>query len=83
MYILWTIESIRAVANDSEYLVGRFPSQNPILEKKDFSELFIHSQESHEIVSKAYYDWWNSNKRKDFDSYKNIDPLRNTVYKWH
>ncbi len=31
MYVLWTIESIRAVEIKSKYLIGRFPSQNPIL----------------------------------------------------
>ena len=83
LYILWTIESIRAVATDSKYLIGRFPSQNPLLEKSDYSELFLDTNESHEIASKAYYDWWVSNSRKDFNVFKNIDPLKNTVYKWH
>ena len=31
MYVLWTIESVRAVAINSKYLIMRFPSQNPIL----------------------------------------------------
>jgi len=83
MYVLWTIESIRAVAIKSDYLIGRFPSQNPILEKRDYSELFLDSNDSHEIASKAYFDWWVNNRRKDFNEFKNIDPLKNTVYKWH
>lgn len=83
MYVLWTIESIRAVAIKSDYLIGRFPSQNPLLEKSDYSELFLDTNETHEIASKAYFDWWENNKRKDFNEFKNIDPLNNTVYKWH
>ena len=83
LYVLWTIESIRAVAIKSDYLIGRFPSQNPLLEKRDYSELFLDTNVSHEIASKAYFDWWENNKRKDFNEFKNIDPLNNTVYKWH
>ena len=83
LYILWTIESIRAVAANGKNLIGRFPSQNPLLEKRDYSELFLDTNESHKIASKAYYDWWVSNSRKDFNEFKNIDPLKNTVYKWH
>lgn len=83
LYVLWTIESIRAVAIKSDYLIGRFPSQNPLLEKSDYSELFLDTNETHEIASKAYYDWWIANKKKDFSEFKNIDPLKNTVYKWH
>lgn len=83
LYVLWTIESIRAVAINSKYLIGRFPSQNPLLEKSDYSELFLDTNQAHEIASKAYFDWWVSNNRKDFNEFKNIDPLKNTVYKWH
>ncbi|MGE5448388.1 MAG: DUF4943 family protein [Bacteroidales bacterium] len=83
LYVLWTIESIRAVAVNSKYLIGRFPSQNPLLEKSDYSELFLDTNETHKIASKAYYDWWVSNNGKDFNEFKNIDPLKNTDYKWH
>ncbi len=83
LYVLWTIESIRAVAISSKCLIGRFPSQNPLLEKSDYSELFLDTNESNGIASKAYYDWWVNNMRKDFNEFKNIDPLKNTVYKWH
>lgn len=83
LYVLWTIESIRAVAISSKYLIGRFPSQNPLLEKSDYSELFLDTNKTHEIASKAYYDWWIANKKKEFSEFKNIDPLKNTVYKWH
>ena len=83
LYVLWTIESIRAVAVNSKYLIGRFPSQNPLREKSDYSELFLDTSKSNEIASKAYYDWWINNTKKDFSEFKNIDPLKNTVYKWH
>ncbi len=83
LYVLWTIESIRAVAIGSKHLIGRFPSQNPLLEKSDASESFLDTDESRRIASKAYFDWWMNNKRKDFNKFKNIDPLKNTGYKWH
>lgn len=83
LYVLWTIESIRAVAINSEYLIGRFPSQNPLLERSDNSEVFLDTNESNKIASKAYYDWWISNRGKDFNEFKNIDPLKDTIYKWH
>jgi len=84
MYILWTIESIRAVAVDSKYLVMRFPSQNPILALRDSTGFnLVHDDTSHEIAAKAYYDWWENNKQKNFNEFKNIDPLTGTKYKWH
>lgn len=83
VYVLWTIESIRAVSIKSKYLIGRFPSQNPILQKKeDWSDLEYDS-EAYEIAAQAYFDWWEENKQKEFDEFKNIDPLEKTIYKWH
>ncbi len=84
VYVLWTIESIRAVAIDSEYLIGRFPSLNPVLAFRDAEELdLINDDESHEVAARAYYDWWIDNKAKGFDSFKDIDPLVQTAYRWH
>jgi len=83
MYVLWTIESIRAVAIDSEYLIGRFPSQNPIVQKREKPFEIEDGNEVHEIISKSYYDWWENNKNKDFNEFKQIDPLSNTEYRWH
>lgn len=84
IYVLWTIESIRAVAINSENLIMRFPSQNPILAHRDSVGLFLVSDTvSHTIVADAYHSWWENNKNKDFDDFKNIDPLENTDYGWH
>ncbi len=54
MYVLWTIESIRAMAIDSEYLIGRFPSQNPIVQKREDESNVERGSEIQLIVSKAY-----------------------------
>ena len=84
IYVLWTIESIRLTAINSPYLIMGFPSQNPILALRDLNELKLVSDEiSHQTVSKAYYDWWENNKNKNFNESKNIDPLQKTKYKWH
>lgn len=84
MYVLWTIESIRAVAINSKYSIMRFPSQNPILALRSTTDLnLVYSDESHQIAAKAYFDWWEKNKQNDFDEFKNIDPLKSSDYKWH
>jgi hypothetical protein len=82
MYVLWTIESIRAVEINSKYLIGRFPSQNPILALRASQELeLVYDTKSQNEAAKAYYDWW-------YSSYvlidkMNIDPLKDTDYRWH
>ncbi len=84
MYVLWTIESIRAVAIESDHLIGRFPSQNPILGTRNAEALeLVYTDESHQMAANAYYDWWENNKDRDFEEFKNIDPLIGTDYKWH
>lgn len=83
MYVLWTIESIRAVAINSKHLIMRFSSQNPILGLRDTIGFnLVNDNKSHEIAAKAYFDWWENNKDRNFDEFKNIDPLINTAYKW-
>jgi len=82
MYVLWTIESIRAVEINSKYLIDRFPSQNPILALRSSQELdLVYDTKSHEEAAKAYFNWW-------YSSYilidkMNIDPLKDTDYRWH
>lgn len=83
MYILWTIESIRAVGIDSKYLIGRFPSLNPIVQKREEPFEIADGNEIQEIISKSYFDWWESNKNKEFIEFSTIDPLSDTEYRWH
>jgi hypothetical protein len=82
MIVLWTIESIRAVEINSEYLIGRFPSQNPVLALRDAPELhMVFDDQSHKEAARAYNNWWNS--FQPFKGDTNIDPLRKTKYRWH
>lgn len=84
IYVLWTIESIRAVSINSKLLEFNFPSHNPILAIRNSIEMeLVTDDESRNAAAKSYYDWWIDNEKKDFDSFNNIDPLANTNYKWH
>jgi len=83
MYVLWTIESIRAVAIESEFVTNRFPSLNPIMQERDGDFNIEQSPEIHSLIAQAYFDWWEGNKNKDFDDFKDIDPLLETAYRWH
>jgi len=84
MYVLWTIESIRAVAIQSDRLIQRFPSQNPILALRESPEMtLVYDNLSQEVVAKAYNDWWQNNEKTTFKDFKTIDPLAGTSYKWH
>jgi len=82
IYVLWTVESIREIYNDSENLIGSFPSLNPILYLREGEEAGIRSNdESLEVAARAYYEWWQQGfliKRK-----MESDPLEGTPYTWH
>jgi Domain of unknown function (DUF4943) len=82
MYVLWTVESIRAVEIKTEHLIGRFPSQNPILALRNSTEIKLVTDKLSQIeAAKAYHDWWYTNIWQDVTL--TIDPLENTKYKWH
>ena len=82
VYVLWTIESVRATSINSEYLIMGFPSQNPVLALRDTEGLdLVKDKKSHEMAAGAYYDWWYS--ENDFYKIKYIDPLITTNYQWH
>jgi hypothetical protein len=84
MYVLWTVESIRAVATDSKYLIMRFPSQNTVLALRNATEFqMITDSESEIIAAQVFFDWWENNKQKSFDEFKFINPLADTDYCWH
>ena len=82
--ILWTIEAIRTGSIESK----GFPSLNPILRLRDFSEglIFIdYEEEAHQTASNAYYSWWELRgiTGASFAAWLNIDPLEDTKYAWH
>lgn len=81
--VLWTIESIRLAGSKGvKHPFDRFPSQNPVLAKRNADQLeMVFDDNSFRTASKAYKDWWNSSS--DFSLLKNIDPLKDTDYRWH
>lgn len=82
IYVLWTIESIRAVEIKSKSLIGRFPSQNPVLALNISTELkLVFDDNSLKEAAKAYYHWWNA--LYIFTGRMERDPLDETEYKWH
>jgi hypothetical protein len=84
IYVLWTIESIRAKAIESKFLIIGFPSQNPVLARRDEEGFaIVNDQESHEAAAIAYFRWWKDNSWKSFEAFSHIDPLANTNYRWH
>lgn len=83
--VLWTIESIRKPTINGMNVPGRFPSQNPFIALKNDPNQWIenHDNEAYNIILQAYLEWWETNKNKEFDQIKEIDPLENTSYSWH
>jgi len=84
IYVLWTVESIRAVSINSPKLILRFPSLNPVLALQNSEEhTVVYTDQSHEIDAKAYFNWWEVNKHRNFSAFNQIDPLEGTEYRWH
>lgn len=84
IFVLWTVESIRAVAINSDRLMLRFPSQNPILALRNSNQLtLVADDKSQSIAANAYFHWWLSSQNKGFDVFKTADPLEKTDYRWH
>jgi len=80
--VMWTIESIRAVDINSSQLIGRFPSQNPVLTLRSSAELsLVFDDNSMKIAANAYYHWWDAVYL--FKDRMSVDPLKDTDYKWH
>lgn len=82
--VLWTVESIR-ISSGKNSMNGNFPSQNPFIALRNNPSEWVldYNSQSYDIISQAYFDWWENNKHKGFDQFKNIDPLINTNYIWH
>jgi hypothetical protein len=81
MIVLWTVESIRSTEIGSKNLIGRYPSQNPLLALRKDPSVWVFDEESHRIAAKAYYDWWKSDPI--FKNKMKIDPMEETKYIWH
>lgn len=83
MYVLWTIEAIRTAAVGHDSSPGKFPSLNPMVGQKGEEYEIKVGSEIQAIISGEYFEWWEGNKDKNFDEFKNIDPLSDTEYRWY
>jgi len=79
--LLWTVEHIRLHFGAYSTSVG-FPSFVP--ELRDISDINSNNLTKEQLndAYSLYYDWWNDNKLKDFENFRNINPLENSKYRW-
>jgi hypothetical protein len=81
MYVLWTIESIRAKEIDSKELIGSFPSKNPVLVLTTSKELkTVTDDNSLKEAADAYYYWWRA--IYIFTDKMKTNPLEDTDFRW-
>ncbi|MGK7397376.1 MAG: DUF4943 family protein [Candidatus Cyclobacteriaceae bacterium M3_2C_046] len=83
IYVLWTIEFIRLQAINSDRLVMRFPSLNPVLGLKNpkVPEM-IDQEKAFREAAKAYFNWWEKEQSKSMGEILPTDPLADTPYRW-
>lgn len=79
--LLWTVEHIRLHFGAYSISIG-FPSLVP--ELRDISDINSNNLTKEQLndAYSLYYDWWNDNKSKDFENFRNINPLENSKYRW-
>jgi hypothetical protein len=78
--LMWTIENIRL--NYGNYKAKSFPSFVSELHlKTDINILRLTDTQLQEVY-KLYYDWWYTNKGKNFEEFRQINPLQDSDYVW-
>jgi hypothetical protein len=79
--LLWTVEHIRLHFGAYSTCVG-FPSFVPELRDiTNINSINLNKEQLNEVYN-LYCGWWNDNKSKDFENYRNINPLENSKYRW-
>ena len=78
--LMWTIENIRL--NYGKYTNESFPSLVPELHlKTDINIPRLTDVQLYEAYN-LYYNWWYNNKGKDFEEFRQINPLQDSNYVW-
>lgn len=77
--LMWTIENIRL--NYGNYSAKSFPSLIPELHPSDFNIQRLTDIQLHEVY-KLYYVWWYNNTEKNFEEFRQINPLQDSPYVW-
>jgi hypothetical protein len=80
MIMLWSVESVRVTGGGNSPLIGRFPSQNPILASRIEPGKWFSDSGSQFAAAEAYYKWWTG---VSLNNRMKTDPLEGTKYVWH
>lgn len=80
--LLWTVESIR-LNYDQPDGFKRYPSFNPqLIIPGGTYEPQVASIDDLNRAYNLYLAWWTTNKSKDFEDFRNINPLKDAVLMW-
>jgi hypothetical protein len=84
--LLWTIESIR-LSYDISNKIKKFPSLVPTLVRTDISsndpvERMLDNAKLFDVYN-LYKKWWEDNKHRNFEEFRDINPLRESNYEWY
>ena len=80
--LLWTVESVR-LNYDQTSEFKKYPSLVPqLIIPGGTWELQIASVDDLNRAYNLYLAWWTNNKTKDFDDFRNINPLKDAVLMW-
>lgn len=80
--LLWTVESIR-LNYDKTNSYSKFPSLSPQLVIPGGTyEPQIASIDDLNRAYNLYLTWWTSNKNKNFEEFRNTNPLKDAVLIW-
>lgn len=80
--IMWTIESIR-LHYDKTSEFAKFPSLVPqLIIPGGTIEPVVASADDLDRAYTLYLTWWSDNKNKDFEEFRNINPLNNSGLIW-
>ncbi len=83
LVVLWTVESIRQFSDKNVHAFAKFPSQNALLGMKDPANGgFISDYQAQLAVANAYIEWWENNRNNNFELFRNISPMDQTIYRW-
>jgi len=82
VYVLWTIESIRQCETGADGLIGRFPSQNPLLGYcNTYIDRPVGALTIQKEAAEAYMNWWSDSS--GLNKKLEINPLDSTSYCWY
>jgi hypothetical protein len=80
--LLWTVESVR-LNYDKSSEFEKYPSLIPqLIIPGGTIELQIASPDDLNRAYELYLAWWTNNKTKDFEDFRNTNPLKDALLMW-